>query len=135
MLERLLRHLRNWFVIPGGIHPGTYTIKGGSIELPLLHDGQYFRITGSVLNDGLHQAPAHGLRDETFNGSVWALAVPNEIVILSKEIEAWNKENSGPYTSESFGGYSYTKATNTKTGQVATWEDAFRSRLNPWRKI
>lgn len=41
-----------------GIHPGTYTIKNGKIEIPFLKDGQYFRIIDSVFNDGLHQYKA-----------------------------------------------------------------------------
>ena len=39
------------------------------------------------------------------------------------------------FTSESFGGYSYTKATDSATGQPATWETVFRSQLNPYRKL
>lgn len=136
MLEQLLRHLRNWFVVPGGIHHGRYIIKGGSVELPFLLDGQYFRIVGSVFNDGVHQYPAQVLRDEEFTGAVWALAIPSEVVNLAEEISAWNdKHATGPYTSESFGGYSYTKATNASTGLPVTWQDAFRGRLNQWRKL
>ena len=42
-----------------------------------------------------------------------------------------------PYMSESFGGYSYSKgASNTASGgSVVTWQDAFKTRLAPWRKI
>ena len=134
MLEHILNHLHNWF--PRGIQEGTYTVENGSITLPFLLDGQYFRITGSIFNDGLHQYPAHDLTDETFEGTVWALAVPKALVELSEEIEEWEKKNaSGAYVSESFNGYSYTKAVNQATGQAATWQDAFRSRLNHWRKL
>ena len=55
MLEQVLMHLKNWFLVPGGIHEGTYTIEDGGITLPFLAKGQYFRICGSVFNDGLHQ--------------------------------------------------------------------------------
>lgn len=136
MLEKVLRHLRNWFVVPDGIHRGKYEIKGGSIELPFLVEGQYFRIVGSVLNDGLYQYPTGELRDETFTGVIWALAIPRDVLELVKEIEQWNEKNpSSPFTSESFGGYSYTKATNHATGQPVTWQDAFRGTLNQWRKL
>lgn len=136
MLAQLLRHLKNWFVAPGGVHSGKFIIKGGSVELPFLLEGQYFRIVGSIFNDGLHQYPEFGLVDETFSGTVWALAIPSELVELAEEISQWNEKNPvGMYTSESFGGYSYTKATNSATGQPATWQDVFRSRLNQWRKI
>ena len=141
MLEVVLTHLKNWFVVPCGVHEGTYTIKNSTLELPFLQDGQYYRICGSVFNDGLHK---YGdfmdiLQDETFTGTIWALAIPKAVVELSEKIEAWQTKNgdavASPFTSESFGGYSYTKATDSVTGAVATWETVFRSQLNPYRKL
>ena len=139
MLEQVLMHLKNWFLVPGGIHEGTYTIEDGGITLPFLANGQYFRICGSVFNDGLHQYPASDLKAETFDGSVWALAVPQAVIELASEIEEWQKKNGdasvNPYQSESFGGYSYSKATDSASGGAVTWQSAFRSRLNAWRKL
>ena len=139
MLEQVLMHLNNWFLVPGGIHEGTYTIEDGGITLPFLANGQYFRIVGSVFNDGLHQYPASDLKAETFDGTVWALAVPQAVIELAAEIEAWQKKNGdasvSPYQSESFGGYSYSKATDSASGGAVTWQSAFRSRLNAWRKL
>lgn len=136
MLIQLLRHLRNWFVVPGGVHYGIYTVEEGSITLPFLQEGQYFRVVGSVFNDGLYQYPCRELWNEVFSGAIWALAIPEEVVELSEEIEAWKKKHGdSPFTSESFGGYSYTKAVNGKTGQAVTWQDVFRGRLNQWRRL
>ena len=139
MLEQVLMHLKNWFLVPGGIHEGTYTIEDGGITLPFLANGQYFRIFGSVFNDGLHQYPASDLKAETFEGTVWALAVPQAVIDLAAEIEAWQKKNgeaaAGIYQSESFGGYSYSKATDSANGGALTWQSAFRSRMNAWRKL
>lgn len=139
MLEQVLMHLKNWFLVPGGIHEGIYTIEDGGIALPFLENGQYFRICGSVFNDGLHQYPAGDLKTETFDGTVWALAVPQAVIELASEIEAWQKKNgeaaSGIYQSESFGGYSYSKATDSASGGALTWQSAFRSRLSAWRKL
>ena len=131
MLEEVLVHLKNWF--PAQIHTGEFRIENGGLALPFLMPGQYFRIVGSVFNDGLH-TQGDKLAVETFNGAVWALAIPPALIELVKEIEEWEKKYTGPYISESFGGYSYTKATNS-SGQPATWQDAFRTRLNRWRKI
>lgn len=133
MLEKVLQHIKNWF--PVAIYPDKYTIEDGGLVLPFLQDGQYFRICGSVFNDGLHKYPAE-LKNETFDGTVWALAVPPALVELSEEIGTWQKThgNPGAYSSESFGGYSYTRATNAN-GQAVTWKDAFRSQLNEWRKL
>ena len=139
MLEQVLMHLKNWFLVPGGIHEGTYTIEDGGITLPFLANGQYFRICGSVFNDGLYQYPATDLKAETFEGTVWALAVPQAVIELASEIEAWQTKNGdasvSPYQSESFGGYSYTKATDSASGGAVTWQSAFRSRMNAWRKL
>ena len=139
MLEQVLMHLKNWFLVPGGIHEGTYTIEDGGIALPFLANGQYFRICGSVFNDGLHQYPASDLKEETFDGTVWALAVPQAVIDLSTEIESWQTKNGdasvSPYQSESFGGYQYSKATDSASGGAVTWQSAFRSRMNAWRKL
>ena len=139
MLENVLRHLKNWFLVPGGIHEGTYTVVDGGINLPFLQNGQYFRICGSVFNDGLHCYPSKTLKEETFTGTVWALAVPQAVVRLSEEIAMWQEKHGeasvGPYQSESFGGYTYNKATDPKCGGAVTWEVVFRKRLNQWRKI
>ena len=89
MLEELMRECRNWFKVPDGAYSGTFTIKDGSITLPFLVDGQYFRIIGSVFNDGVHQYGAGGLTDETFDGAVWALAVPAAFISLVEDVEAW----------------------------------------------
>ena len=136
MLETVLQNLNNWFLVPDGVHAGEFTVQGGQLTLPFLQTGQYFRVGGSVFNDGLHQYPVADLTDETFTGSVWALAVPKAVIELAEEIDAWQTKNgdSGPFTSESFGGYSYSKATNA-SGMAVGWQDVFKSRLNDWRRI
>ena len=138
MLEQVLMNIRNWFPVKGGIHSGTFTIKDGGVTLPFLADGQYFRICGSVFNDGLHQYNVLDLTDETFTGTIWALAIPKAVIELADEIEAWQKKNgeaaSGIYQSESFGGYQYSKQTASDGGQLTVWS-VFRKRLNQWRKL
>lgn len=138
MLEKVMRHVRNWFVVPNGIHYGKYVIENGSISLPFLAKGQYFRIVGSIFNDGIYQYGVNSLSQaEEFYGAIWAMAVPKDFVELCEEIKQWNEceQNSGgPYVSESFGGYSYTKATGAN-GAPHTWKEHFRGRLNEWRKL
>lgn len=136
MLETVLQNLNNWFLVPDGVHAGEFIVQGGQLTLPFLQTGQYFRVVGSVFNDGLHQYPVADLTDETFTGSVWALAVPKAVIELAEEIDAWQTKNGdpGPFTSESFGGYSYSKATNA-SGMAVGWQDVFKSRLNDWRRI
>ena len=138
MLTEICAELRNWFVVPDGVHIQTYTISGGSIApLDFLQDGQYFRIIGSVFNDGVHQYPVPDLTDEVFNGAVWAMAVPPAVIELAAEIEEYNKSDAGkasPYISENFGGYGYTKATGS-SGKVLTWKSVFADALNRYRKL
>lgn len=145
MLTELCAELKNYFLRDAAkdIYYNTFTIADGSMEsLPFLQDGQYFRIVGSVFNDGVYQYPAAGLVDETFKGSIWAMAVPPAVVALAAEIDAWNIKNAdvlaSPFTSESFGGYSYTKSaggTNGNGGGAYSWQNQFASRLSKWRRL
>ena len=138
MLTELLAEIRNYFEVPNGRHFGTFTISGGSIApLDFLQAGQYFRIIGSVFNDGVYQYPATSLTDEVFEGAVWAMSLPPDLIALSAEIEKYQQSDAGkasPFTSESFGGYSYTKATDANGAPIG-WQKAFASRLNKWRKL
>lgn len=137
MLEQVLGEIHNWFVRE--VISGEFEVVDGQLRMPggrTLQDGQYLRVVGSVFNDGLHRWPAAGLVDEVFEGEVWALAVPQEVVDLAGAIDDWDAKNApGPYVSESFGGYSYTRTTNGATGQAAGWRDRFRQELNRWRKV
>ena len=144
MLTEICQYLRNWFDVSK--YFGEFVISGGNITF---HDGsalplqnnQYFRIVGSVFNDGVHKYGANDLGNEEFYGGVWAMAVPPVIVDLVEEIEDWSQLNAeainSPYQSESFGGYSYTKAggnSSTGTSEIS-WQSQFAARLAPWRKI
>lgn len=137
MLTELCHEINNYF--PKKKYFDTYTIEDGILVIPELQSGQYYRICGSVFNDGVHKYGEADLKDETFNGSVWAMAIPEEVIALSEEIDEWKAkyetaETMSPYQSESFGGYSYTKASGA-SGGTATWQDVFRSKLNNYRRI
>lgn len=143
MLTELCQELNNWF--PLEKLTGTFTIEGGMIAAPFLRLGQYYRIIGSVFNDGVHRYPDCELCDEVFEGAVWAMAVPSAVLQLSDEIDAWKAKYEAvdspamsPYQSESFGGYSYTKASGPSyaSGLARSgWRSTFAPRLNAWRKL
>lgn len=145
MLEQICAHIHNYFTDPDAVRAGEYTIAGGTIELPFLVPGQYFRILKSTLNDGVYQYPAEALADETFEGEIWPMKVPRPVILLAEEIEAWQAKYgaamASPFQSENvIGVYSYTKQRgNTYVNGVAAdaggWQAAFKSRLNPWRKL
>lgn len=136
-MNDVCENLRNYF--EREIHTGTFKVENGSISLPFLIDGQYFRIVGSVMNDGVYKYPCVALTDEEFNGEVWAMGVPPALTALLTEINEWNAKYNeiaqSPYQSESFAGYSYTKATDAQSGAFANWQTMFRDRLSRWRKI
>lgn len=151
-ISDLCSELKNWFDERSdgtpNRHFGTFAIVDGTIGLSGtgIKDGQYFRIIGSSLNDGVYQYPADGLTDETFDGAVWIMAVPKAVLDLLEEIGKWEQKYGGadsaamsPFTSESFGGYSYSKSAavsgSADTGDAGSWQAAFKSRLNKWRKI
>ena len=74
--------------------------------------------------------------NEEFIGEIWALAVPPSLLETVEKIEAWETKNAeaahSPYQSESFGGYSYSKSSESIGNG---WQTAFRGELNVWRKI
>ena len=150
MLTQICDFIHNYFALE--LHSGTFEIVGGAITLDFLKEGQRFKISGSALNDGIYTYSSMAifdddaendvaLMDETFTGTITAMAVPKAVLDLAKEVSAWVKKNAdalnSPYTSESFGGYSYTKATGSgaNAGGVLSWQDVFKSRLNAYRKI
>lgn len=129
---------------------GVFRVSDGQIDLSeLVADGsvqvdQYIRVIGSVFNDGVYQYGTDTLpHDEEFDGQVWALNVPHELVSLLGDINAWVTANAEqiatPYASESFGGYSYSlKSGLTGAGSDSgegAWKSQFKTKLNRWRKM
>lgn len=142
ILEQVLYHIHNWFVYDET--SGYVTIQDGSLPASVsIPEGAWYRIQGSLLNDGLHQHPATDLTDETFDGTVTTCAIPKALLLVVDDIAAWQEANGravdGPYASESFDGYSYTLKSdswaNSGSSGLSGWRLAFRDRLNPWRKI
>ena len=152
MLTELCQELKNWFELKK--YFGTFTIEGGQLaDSSFLQNGQYFRIVGSVFNDGVHKyeptnAQREQLHDEVFEGAIWAMAVPPTVIALSEEIQEWRDKydgvdsvNMGPYSSESFGGYSYSRSSGNSSGYgnkgngAPTWQSMFVNELNRYRKI
>lgn len=135
MLETVLMYLKNWFAYAA--EAKTFVIEDGKLandNLDLVY-GQYYRIVGSIFNDGLHQFDVgEPLVDESFDGTVYALAVPKAVIEIADEIADWvEKHPTSDKQSESFGGYSYTRA--TVNGNMVDWATAFGTRLNAWRKV
>lgn len=140
LLDQILGHIHNWF--DRDRINDDWTIENGTISLSFLSEGQYFRIVGSVFNDGVHVYPATDLRDETFTGEIWVMAIPPAFISLAEEITDWQEKYGelacNPYQSESFGGYSYNKGVTLVTtdgSDVTGWRAAFHNQLSIWRKL
>lgn len=137
MLTDLCQELHNWFEVEK--HYGEFEIAGGALTASFLQPGQYFRIIGSIFNDGVWQY-GDTLTDESFDGAVWAMAIPPAVLELNEQIDSWLEQygetQNSPYSSESFGGYSYSKNSSGGSGaDKSTWQGVFAPRLNKWRKM
>ena len=137
VLTEICDYLNNYFWVKK--IEGTFVIANGTIEITGLKDRQYFRIMGSTFNNGVHLNPASDLVDEEFKGTVWLMAVPQTVISLAGDIAAWQAQDGpansaamSPFNSESFSGYSYSK---NGSGGAMSWQDAFASRLNMYRKL
>lgn len=150
-LTEMCQEMRNWF--DRERINGTFEVRNGEIfptgkthwqTFPTL--GMHVRIIGSWNNDGVQQIGNCEMRNETFDGSVWLLAIPQPVLELAEEIKAWREKYESvdsaamsPYSSESFGGYSYSKnAPGNSAGSgssAVNWQNVFKARLNKWRKI
>ena len=144
-LTDLCDELNNWFDTDSNGEKdrvfSEFTITDGMLDLSDtdIQTGQYFRIIGSVFNDGVHQYPDSELIDETFDGAIWIMRVPPQILGLLEEINDWNDKYApiidSPFNSESFGGYSYSKGYRSSiTSGWSTWRTKFEKQINKWRK-
>lgn len=143
MLEQILRSIKNYFIKE--VWVGDFVISEGNLaDVDFLKDGQYFKVYGSDLNDGVYKYPATDLKDEEFAGEVWALKIPQEVINIAEEKEAWIEANkdvlNSPFSSESFGGYSYTKSSSVSGGSAngsggVSSGTIFDDKLAQWRRI
>ena len=139
-LTKLCKELNNWFEYKKVF--GVFHIEDGKIKEDLgLLEKQYFRIADSVFNDGVHTLNDN-LKDEVFVGAFWLMAVPQEVLDLCEKITEWEDKYGeavlSPYTSESFGGYSYTKSESSSENgdsKSISFRNVFCDELNNWRKV
>lgn len=146
-LTEVCANIKNYFLKDdSSIKTGTFTISVGTAPLDSLLPNQYFRIVGSILNDGVWQNKAEDLaklQNEEFEGQIWSMSVPRDFEQLCEDIANWRtvneaatSPNMSPFMSESFGGYSYSKGSaSSGSGAGVSWEAQFASRLNTYRRI
>ncbi|MCM1315132.1 MAG: hypothetical protein NC205_01005 [Prevotella sp.] len=142
-ITRMCTILHNFFTDKNHIFYNTYTIHDNIINVDFINNGQYFRITGSSLNNGVYcndPDDLKRLKNETFTGAVWVMDVPPDFVRLCDEVERFNAKiaelsgNFQGYASESWGGYSYTLPTSAPTF-MQEWQHRIKQGMNCYRKI
>lgn len=145
MLTRVCRYLKNWFVKES--YPGNITVSDGKVycngsEIEM-SEGQHFAL---VRTRYVYGAYSYGdeIEDSEFEGAVWIMDVPQDVLDVVARMTEWETANGGvdsaamsPYQSESFGGYSYSKASgsNGKVGSSVFDNAEFASVLRPFKKI
>lgn len=150
MLTELCKELNNYFCTDLDRVYGEFRIADGALQPPVeLLDGQYFRLIGSIFNDGVHQnTESLQLIDEPeFDGAIWKMRVPPDVLELAERISEWREkneaidsENMSPFQSESFFEYSYSKGSTGQSmsgagGTAVSWKSQFASELNKYRRI
>lgn len=130
-IAAVMRHVRNYF--ERGFIDGEFTVSGG--VLTPMPRAPYVAISGSVWHDGVFRVDQlRETPEETFTGRVWALHPPDDFVQLCEEIAAYDEKNpAGALQSESFGEYSYTRASG-QSGVIG-WQGVFAQRLTPYRRM
>lgn len=142
MLTLICNYLNNWFSNEkyiGNIHiaNGVFYLNSQQINIS---DGQYFRIVGSLASDAVYKYGTDELEDEDFDGAIWLMRVPPDVVDIAAELKEWMDKYGAdsaaysPFNSETFGGYSYSKGTSASGGAIG-WQGVFASRLARYKKL
>lgn len=144
MISEICAEIKNYFTYPCDRFIRDWEIKDGALTPTLDIPTDYIRIVGSRLNDGVHKRTngSFELTDEKFHGAIWVMSPPADFLSLCAEISAWQEKNGGansqamgPYSSESFGGYSYSRSGGSNGASVMSWVDAYGARLRRYRRI
>lgn len=137
-VEAVMRYVNNFFEVSE--FSGEFTIADHKLLLPEeLPADTFIAVKGSLFNDGVHLLNVlHQFKaDETFKGVVYILHPPEGFIEICDAIAAYDEKNpTGAYVSESFGGYSYNRGSgSSETGTASPWQQAFGVALRPYRRM
>ena len=140
----VMRYCANFF--EHGYIDADFTVSEDGVLSPIdgIVSGQYVAVQGSTLHDGVYRieggrldAGSAFVPAEVFSGRIWLLHPPADFLNVCRMVEAFENASgkvNGPFQSESFGAYSYTRASGANGG-LLTWQEAFSSRLRPYVKM
>ena len=150
MLLEICGYLKNFFVDTN--YTGHITVVDGTVfcdgkEIAIAQD-QYFTLVNEKAKSilGIYKYGKGELKDRDIAGAVWLMDVPDDLLALAGEITAWMEKYGGvesmalsPFNSESFAGYSYSKASGSSSDNsnngTPMWVSQFGGRLARWRRI
>lgn len=136
IVGEVMREARNFFSRDSA--EGSFSINGHTIDYDV--KSPFIAISGSRYHDGVWMVSAgcilfDDLPSEDFEGTVYSLDPPAGFLAICDEIAEYNQKSPvGSLQSETLGNYSYTRSF-AGDGGVKPWEDAFRSRINRWRRM
>lgn len=134
-MEQVMRECNNFF--ENCKYTGVVSISGGKLVPDV--GAPYVYVAGSKALSGVYSL-ADGrfedadVMDEEFSGTLWYLYPPKAFTDIVKEMAEFEARSpAGGFVSESFGQYSYSRATGSKG--VLTAQEAFADRLRPYRRM
>lgn len=150
MLTEICAYLKNYFDY--GKFIGHIIVSDGvpycDGEEIAIEDGQYFALFRQHFCLGVFKKGTDlvGTTKDIERGAVWLMDISQAVLDLAKEIADWQALYGAvdgtmlsPYTSESFGNYSYSKrgsgSSDGSGGGSPSWQDTFAARLALYRKI
>jgi len=130
MIETVLKEINNYFIKTDGVITSMEIDGFNSINTFFV--GQYVKIEGSTLNDGVYKIASkvgskyttlEALKVEDAVAYVYGLAIPMAVLDLSTKIAS----QSVGIKSESLGDYSVTYDDG--------WKNTYRNELAQWRQV
>lgn len=143
-VEILMQECNNYFYKT--YEHSTFAIQDGIINSTGKYlVGQYIKIEGSILNDGVYKIESMNnnkiniteLSNEVFEGCIYGLSVPKGFIELSTKIKQFiddPKAKITNLTSESFNNYSYSRGSK-QNGANITWNDIFIDDIRSYKSL
>lgn len=144
MIGEVMQHINNFFIRTSEDTSAVFTASNKKIAMEYSNDliaGQYIKIEGSVLNDGVYKVASilndgitvvESILDETADITISGLAPSKDFISLVTKIQT--DVNAGKYSdvSEIKRGDTTIKYGD---GSSASWEDDYKKSLAPYTKL
>lgn len=149
MINAILNYLNNYFEDYDYIYQVDATFTSNDTITGIFTDtllaGEWFKLSGTRLNDGIYLISeidddtitidttydkTISTESEVEDATFIKVAIPSELVALTATINTYNSNAQDGIASESQGSRSVTYASGG-----SSWMDVFASKLSQWRKL